>query len=99
MQPGNNDNRVNDPLLRQRRNRRPKRCQLRFEVGFVRADEAFDVSRSQLASVDQGRFQGAHAGSHLRQAIHNFQQDRFHAENDTRRNRVGAPGSRPFFGR
>jgi hypothetical protein len=49
--------------------------------------------------MDQGRFQGAHAGSHLRQAIHNFQQDRFHAENDIRRNLLGARGSRPFCGR
>jgi len=53
------------PLLRQRRDRRPERCQLRLDVGFVRSEKAFDVSGGQLAGVDQGRFQGAQAGSHL----------------------------------
>jgi hypothetical protein len=50
----------------------------------VPAEETFDVSRSQLAGMNQGRFQGAQAGSHLGQAIHNFQQDRFHVEDDIR---------------
>jgi len=60
--------------------------------------KAIDVPGGQLSSVDKGRFQRSQAGPHLGQAIHNFQQDRFHATDDNRTKSRGRTVSKNLDG-
>ena len=66
-------------LVRQASNRRTQRREVGLDVAAVRVDETFNVGGSQLAGVDERRLQGSQGGTHVRKAIHNFDEDRLHA--------------------
>lgn len=78
------DSSLRNSLIRQRANRRPKMHKRRFDAFFMGVEQTLNVSDIQLTRVDQGRFQRSQAGPDRREAIHNFQQDRFHPKDNIR---------------